>query len=345
MKYFIALAGLTTAVSAAAVPTVVATCARDNCLRNVIASNLATRYGFNDCVSYLLTTLIPSPTYATNTEYTLQTVLAAPKTITVTENFTTPPPIKKRAIRYIQVDGAEFQEAKKIKRDDPGIEIITNTPPPYIIQSCTDMGTKLATDRYASACFCVGAVRVTSHAAQPTITNVVTSPSPGTSTVSTPTISETAYRLKVSVFSGPAAAIGKALTTTLHAGVTGTLFAAIATDIPASPTLIIYPNGKTTFDGKLVTARKSTTYTDVVFPEVIPDTETLPADRLAVSCKINLDYSVTCKSPSVSGGTEDMTRMFVTGSAGTYSLRLVKIGAPNPDTNFYPIVLKALPPT
>ncbi|RVD83519.1 uncharacterized protein DFL_007905 [Arthrobotrys flagrans] len=342
MKYLITFAGLATVASAVVITSVNPKCDFDYCLRNIIATNLPTRSGFADCTSYLRTTIIPPSVTTTETEHTLFTSTADTTTITITENFSAPPPVvtqKKRAIEYFQPNKKGLKKIKKIKRDEePASTTITNTPPDYIVKSCTQLGTRLATDRYVSACSCVGVT-----AGEPlilasgTTTVTETLPSPGTTAIETPTETETAYKLKASI-SGPASANGgKFLASSSYPAVTGTLVAPTASPIANAPEIIIGPNGKTTIDGKLLVARQSGASApgseNASFLELItdPGTGSIPTNNFPVSCSINPDSSISCKSPSTTDGPLDRTRLFLSLTGGSsLTFRILKEGATIP---------------
>ncbi|KAF3164395.1 hypothetical protein TWF788_001180 [Orbilia oligospora] len=356
MKSLITWATLTAAVLAATgrVTTVQPGCAHDNCLRKVIAGSFTTRLGYADCVSWLLTTVIPPSAVKEEVEYTLATSTATTSTKTETENFTTPPPPPPGAkrdtghIEYLHPNEKGFK--KKVKRATTSSTVV-NLPPNYIIEGCTDQGgTRSASFRYSSACSCVGATAVDPFiAAQGTITATQTLPSPGTTSVEYPTKTETVYVLKASVSGGNAAAAGKYLASSTLPVSSAWLIAATGIAAATAPTLSINPdlNGKTTFGGKLIVARQSSSYTDVSFLELVDDVLPIPANNLPVSCEITPDSKITCKSPSISGGPENRGTLYLTGGAGggAYTLRLLKDGSTPPNSDFFLFTLKPLPPT
>ncbi|KAK6510965.1 hypothetical protein TWF506_010053 [Arthrobotrys conoides] len=354
MKSFIALASLTAAVFAAdgRVTSVKSVgCAHDNCLRNVIASHLTGRPGYADCVSWLLTTVIPTSETKWETVYTLSTTTATTATITQTEDFTTPPPVppvqeQKRNVGYIKYIYPKEEGFKKVKRQATSTPItITNSPPSYVSTGCVDLGgTRNPIFRYSSACACVGVTAGDPFfAAQGTITSVQFLPSSETTSTVSPTETKTAYALKASVSGGPAVASGKYLASSTFPASSAWLIAATGVAAATAPTLVVYPDGKTTFGGKLIVARQSSYFPDVSFLELVPDSQPIPAINLPVVCQINQDYTITCKSPSTSGGVQDRSRLFLTGG-GVYSLRLVKEGS-TPPADFFPLSLKPLSPS
>ncbi|KAF3278484.1 hypothetical protein TWF970_004497 [Orbilia oligospora] len=355
MKSLITWATLTAAVLAAdgRVTSVQSGCAHDNCLRKVIAGSFTTRPGYSHCVSWLLTTVIPPSALKVEVQYTLATSTATTATETKTENFITPPPsiLEKRNtghIEYLHLNEKGFK--KKVKRATTSSSIV-NLPPDYIIEGCTDQGgTRSASFRYSSACSCVGATAGDPLiAAQGTITSVQVLPSPDTMSIVYPTKTETVYVLKASVSGGNSAASGKYLASSTLPASAAWLIAATGSAAAAAPTLSVYPdlNGKTTFGGKLIVARQSSSYPDVSFLELVTDSQPIPANNLPVSCKINPDYSITCKSPSTIGGPENRGTLYLTGGSGggAYTLRLVRDGSTPPNNDFFLFTLKPLPPT
>ncbi|KAF3162232.1 hypothetical protein EYR41_004861 [Orbilia oligospora] len=353
MKSLITWATLTAAVLAAdgRVTSVQPGCAHDNCLRKVIAGSFTTRPGYSHCVSWLLTTVIPPSALKVEVEYTLATSTATTSTQTDTENFITPPPSPQEKrntghIEYLHPNEKGFK--KKVKRATTSSTIV-NLPPDYIIEGCTDQGgTRSASFRYSSACSCVGATAGDPLiAAQGTITSTEVLPSPDTTSIVYPTKTETIYVLKASVSGGNSAASGKYLASSTLPASSAWLIAATGSVAATAPTMSVYPNGKTTFGGKLIVARKSSTFTNVSFLELVTDSQPIPANNLPVSCKINPDYSITCKSPSEIDGPEDRGTLYITGGAGggAYTLRLVKDGTSPPPSDFFLFTLKPLPPT
>ncbi|KAK6529840.1 hypothetical protein TWF281_008998 [Arthrobotrys megalospora] len=340
MKYLIAFAGITTVVSAIGVVSVDPKCARDNCLRNVIASDKITRSGYADCTSFLKTTITPAPVTVPAYYTTIPVVTEAAVLVTIDADYTpgAVSPNKRRDVDGYRNNGSGF---RKIKRDDPepvpGTAItVTNMMPDYMIKSCTSERGKLATDRYSSACSCVGAIAgpPTSEAI-PTISTPEAVPHPDSTSYVTPEIVKTAYNLKVQITSATGTLNGKYITTS------GTLLVPTASPAASAATLRIEPNGKTTLNGKLVIARISSLpgAENTRYLAVGTDGVTIPPGAAAVSCQIAADSTITCTTAL------DFDR-WILHIGSSNSLRLLKQGASSPDAsyNFNNFVVKAVPP-
>ncbi|KAK6497819.1 hypothetical protein TWF481_012221 [Arthrobotrys musiformis] len=299
-------------------------CNRDNCLRNIIAANLVTRYGYADCTKFLMTTVTPAPVWHTSsidTEKVIATSTTTTETIIV--NYPTLPPQKKREIQDFQRKG--FKVVKRVVVLPPEIRG-TNTMPDYMVKSCTQLGATLATNRFSSACSCVGLSTsdTTSLAISTWITTV-------TSTTSTSWITPkvTVVKLKASISGGSAA--GKFVATSSDTFSSRILVVATATASAVAADIVIHPQngGRTYIAGLLLIAEKSSTTgaENTSFFKVIPDVETVSAPLYIVSCQINpVDDAISCRIPDIAAGQPDRS---VWISAGTI-LRLLKEGAPIP---------------
>jgi len=186
MRYFF----LVPAIATLAAAQIIATCARDNCLRAVIASNgkPGPSQASADCSSFLRATVTPAT--VTSTTVSFATVTAAPVTVTsTTTGAVTVSQFTATTITVIPQVPVRARNPAQQADNGPSDHRITGFAPIAARQKTVSPASIPAyaspcsgAARYSSACSCIGVTRTTSTVAAPRTT---------TTSISTVTVTPT----------------------------------------------------------------------------------------------------------------------------------------------------------